>query len=100
MRWRKRACCWSTIRFTGPKYRPERNVWPLLARMVAEGLAGQVAIGTDMAGTAFWQEVGPAGLPGEIVARLRTLGFDPATVRRLTGGNITDRLAIVSQTKT
>jgi hypothetical protein len=46
-----------------------------------------------MADTAFWREVGPAALPGEIVSRLRTLGFDPATVRRLTGGSIADRLA-------
>jgi len=79
--------------FYRPKYQPERNVWPLLARMVAEGLAGQVAIGTDMAGTAFWQEVGPAGLPGEIVARLQALGFAPSTVRGLAGGNIAGRLA-------
>ena len=73
--------------FFRPKYDPERNVWPLLQRMVAAGLAGQVAIGTDLAGTAFWQEIGPAALPGEIVSRLRTLGFEPSTIRRLTGGN-------------
>ena len=79
--------------FFRPKYDPERNVWPLLQRMAAAGLAGQIAIGTDLAGTAFWQEIGPAALPGEIVSRLRTLGFDAPTVRRLTGGNIADRLA-------
>jgi 5-phospho-D-xylono-1,4-lactonase len=79
--------------FHRPKYQPEHNVWPLLARMVAEGLAGQIAIGTDLAGTAFWQETGPTSLPGEIVTRLRGLGFDAPTVRGLTGGNIADRLA-------
>jgi phosphotriesterase-related protein len=79
--------------FFRPKYDPERNVWPLLQRMAADGLAGQVAIGTDLAGTAFWQETGPAALPGEIVSRLRTLGFESSTIRRLTGGNIADRLA-------
>jgi predicted metal-dependent phosphotriesterase family hydrolase len=84
--------------FFRPKYDPECNVWPLLRRMAAAGLAGQVAIGTDLAGTAFWQEIGPAALPGEIVSRLRTLGFDPATIRCLTGGTIADRLAVVSQT--
>ncbi len=85
--------------FFRPKYDPERNVWPLLQRMVAAGLAGQVAVGTDLAGTTFWREIGPAVLPGALVPRLQTLGFDPATVRRLTGENISDRLAIVSQTK-
>ena len=79
--------------FFRPKYDPERNVWPLLQRMAAAGLAGQIAIGTDLAGTAFWQEIGPARLPGEIVARLQGLGFDAPTVRGLTGGNIAGRLA-------
>ena len=86
--------------FFRPKYDPERNVWPLLQRMAAAGLAGQIAIGTDLAGTAFWQEIGPAALPGEIVSRLRTLGFDPATIRRLTGGNIADRLAGIAASST
>jgi len=79
--------------FFRPKYDPERNVWPLLQRMAADGLAGQIGIGTDLAGTAFWQETGPARLPGEIVARLQALGFDAPTVRGLTGGNIAGRLA-------
>jgi predicted metal-dependent phosphotriesterase family hydrolase len=80
--------------FFRPKYDPERNVWSLLQRMTAAGLVGQVAIGTDMADTAFWQGIGPAALPGKIVSRLRTLGFESPTIRRLTGGNIADRLAI------
>jgi len=79
--------------FFRPKYDPEHNVWPLLQRMTAAGLAGQIAIGTDLAGTVFWQESGPARLPSEIVARLRGLGFDALTVRGLTGGNIAGRLA-------
>ena len=86
--------------FFRPKYDPERNVWPLLQRMAAAGLAGQVAIGTDLAGTAFWQEIGPAALPGEIVSRLRTLGFESSTIRRLTGGNIADRLAGIAASST
>ena len=79
--------------FFRPKYDPERNVWPLLQRMAAAGLAGQVAIGTDLAGTTFWQEIGPARLPGEIVTRLQALGFAAPTVRGLTGSNIAGRLA-------
>ncbi len=74
--------------FYRPKYRPERHVWPLLARMVADGLAAQVANGTDMADSPTWREFGPARLPGEIIPRLRALGCDPPTVRRLTGENI------------
>ena len=79
--------------FYRPKYYPERNVWPLLARMAAEGWAERVAIGTDLAGTGFWREIGPARLPGEIVARLKGLGFDESTILSLTGGNIAGRLA-------
>jgi 5-phospho-D-xylono-1,4-lactonase len=86
--------------FFRPKYDPERNVWPLLQRMAAAGLAEQVAIGTDMAGTAFWQEIGPAALPGEIVSRLGTLGFESSIIRRLTGGNIADRLAGIAASST
>jgi 5-phospho-D-xylono-1,4-lactonase len=86
--------------FFRPKYDPEHNVWPLLQRMAAAGLAAQVAIGTDMADTAFWQEIGPAALPGEIVSRLRTLGFESSTIRRLTGGNIADRLAGIATLST
>jgi 5-phospho-D-xylono-1,4-lactonase len=79
--------------FFRPKYDPERNLWPLLQRMAADGLARQIALGTDMAGTAFWQETGPARLPGEIVNRLLGLGLDTPVVRGLTGRNIADRLA-------
>jgi len=86
--------------FFRPKYDPERNVWPLLQRMVAASLAGQIAIGTDLAGTAFWQEIGPAALPGTIVPRLRMLGFESTTIRRLTGGNIADRLAGIAASST
>ena len=80
--------------FYRPKYQPERHVWPLLERMVADDLAGQVAIGTDMADSATWREYGPARLPGEIVPRLRALGCDPPTVRRLTGENIAHSLSL------
>jgi phosphotriesterase-related protein len=79
--------------FYRPKYQPERNAWPLLARMAEAGLAGQVAVGTDLAGAAFWQEVGPAALPGQLAERIRALGFDAPTVQALLGGNIAGRLA-------
>jgi 5-phospho-D-xylono-1,4-lactonase len=40
--------------FYRPKYRPDETVWPLLREMAAAGLAGQVALATDMAEPALW----------------------------------------------
>ena len=79
--------------FYRPKYQPERNVWPLLTRMVGEGLGGQIALGTDLAGAAFWREVGPDRLPGELSPRLLSSGFAAPTVRALIGDTIAGRLA-------
>lgn len=79
--------------FYRPKYQPERNVWPLLTRMVGEGLGGQIALGTDLAGEAFWREVGPDRLPGELGPRLQSSGFAAPTVRGLIGDTIAGRLA-------
>ncbi len=77
-----------------PKYQPERNVWPLLEQMVGSGLAGQVAIGTDMVDPETWRDLGPAALVTGIMPRLEQLGFDPVTIRRLTGQNIAERVAV------
>ena len=83
--------------FVRPKYNPEENVWPLLQKMVEEGLTDRVALATDMALTNMWQRLG--GAPGpiaflsQIKAQLKRIGFEPDSVRRLMGGNIAARLA-------
>lgn len=79
--------------FFRPKYDPEHNLWPLLVRMAEEGLAGSVAIGTDMADLAMWQEAGPAGLITAVISRLGSLGFDPRGIAQMAGRNIAGRLA-------
>jgi 5-phospho-D-xylono-1,4-lactonase len=79
--------------FFRPKYDPERNVWPLLVRMIEGGLAGSVAIGTDMADLALWREVGPVGLVTTVMSRLQSLGFDAPSVARMIGQNVAARLA-------
>lgn len=87
--------------FYRPKYLPEQNVWPLLERMVASGLAERVAIATDMAEASLWSRLG--GGPGQtafieqIKARLQTIGFDELTIRRLMGENIANCLALTIQ---
>jgi len=84
--------------FFRPKYEPERNVWPLIGRMAAAGLAGQVALATDMAEPALWAELG--GWPGMqgiftiIKAGLERMGLPAATIDGLLGGNIAGRLAV------
>lgn len=78
--------------FFRPRYEPDRHVWPLLEQMVRAGLAGAIAIGTDMADLALWREIGPAGLVTAILPRLQALGLDQGTIRRLIGQNIAGRL--------
>ena len=82
--------------FYRPKYRPDQNVWPLLEKMIAAGLEGQVAIGTDMADRALWSRLGGGpglvGLVTRVVPRLQEIGCTPATIKRLVGENITTRL--------
>ena len=84
--------------FFRPKYEPERNVWPLIGRMVAAGLTGQVALATDMADPGLWAELGGApGLQGIfsiIKAGLTGLDLPPSSIDGLMGGNIGGRLAI------
>ena len=84
--------------FYRPKYRPEQNVWPLLERMVASGLADRVAIATDMAEASLWSrlggEPGQTAFTGQIMARLQAIGFDEPTVKRLMGENIANCLVI------
>ena len=83
--------------FFRPKYQPEKNVWPLLEGMVRGGLAGSVALATDLADEALWLTAGAgpglAGLLTEVRPRLYGLGFDASTVRALTGLNIAERLS-------
>ena len=92
--------------FFRPKYDPERGVWPLLGRMAAAGLAGQVALATDMADPALWAELSPrlgaelgggpglAGIFTIIKARLEQMGLPDDAVAGLLGGNIAARLSV------
>ena len=89
--------------FYRPKYEPERGVWPLLREMAAAGLAGQVALATDMADPALWAELrsgaelgggpGLAGIFTVIRARLERVGLADDVIAGLLGGNIAARLA-------
>ena len=84
--------------FYRPKYAPETAVWPLLAQLIAAGLAGQIVLATDMADSAMWQTMG--GQPGltafmtQIRARLARMDLPETTIADLMGGNIARRLAI------
>jgi len=84
--------------FYRPKYEPERAVWPLLREMAAAGLAGQVALATDMADPALWAELGGgpglAGIFTVIRPRLERFGLSDDTIAGLLGGNIAGRLAL------
>jgi len=91
--------------FFRPKYDPERGVWPLLGKMAAAGLAGRVALATDMADSTLWAELRPklgaelgggpglAGIFTIIKARLEQMGLPGETIAGLLGGNIAIRIA-------
>ena len=83
--------------FFRPKYEPERHVWPLISEMAAAGLAGNVALATDMADPALWAELGGGpGLLGFftlIKEGLTRMALPAATIDGLLGGNISRRLA-------
>lgn len=83
--------------FYRPKYNPSENLWPLIERMVASGLAGHVALATDMAEAELYHFLGGgpglASLPGEIQTHLTEKGIPEAARRQMLGGNIARRLA-------
>jgi phosphotriesterase-related protein len=83
--------------FYRPQYEPEKNVWPLLEKLIDDGLASHIALATDMAEAALWSHLGNGpGLAGFITvvrARLQNRGIPLPTINRLTGGNIARRLA-------
>ena len=85
--------------FFRPKYNPGDNVWPLIRRMAGAGLAGQVALATDMAEPGLWAELGgKPGLSGFftlIKDGLSRMDLPTATIDGLLGGNIAGRLAIM-----
>lgn len=83
--------------FYRPKYTPEENLWPLLEQMIADGLASQVALATDMADAGMWTRIGGGpGLTGlftQIRPRLAEIGVPDETIAQLIGENIAIRLA-------
>jgi len=83
--------------FYRPKYNPTSNVWPLIERMVSEGLAARIALATDMAEAALYRYIGGgpglSSLPGEIQAQLKVRGITEIARKQMLGGNIARRLA-------
>jgi phosphotriesterase-related protein len=83
--------------FYRQKYRPDQNVWSLLERMVGAGYESQVAIATDMAEAEMWSRMGDGpgltGLITKIIPSMVVIGFEPETIRKLTGENIAQALA-------
>lgn len=83
--------------FVRPRYDPETNAWPLLCRMVADGLDHCVAIGLDLAASSMWKHFsggpGMSALMDGILSRLRSEGMNEAIIANLTAQNVVSRLA-------
>ena len=82
--------------FYRPKYDPEHRLWPLIEQMVAAGLEDSLALGTDMAEGELWQNIGGGpgltGLLEIILPRLRRMGLEETSIRKLGGQNLAKRL--------
>ena len=83
--------------FYRPKYEPEKNVWPLITKMLQGGHGTKLALATDMAESSMWQRLG--GQPGltaffsQIKNRLERMELEEQAIQKLLGGNIINRLA-------
>jgi 5-phospho-D-xylono-1,4-lactonase len=84
--------------FFRPKYEPDKNVWPLLAGMLEEGLEQSVTIAADFAEPSNWKsqggEPGLAGFLTQLLARVRTIAKSEAVVQHIFCSNIASRLAV------
>jgi predicted metal-dependent phosphotriesterase family hydrolase len=83
--------------FFRPKYAPAENLWPLIEGMVKDGLAGSIALATDMADASLYRSNGGgpglAGLPLEIRHELQHRGIQEDAQAKMLGGNVARRLA-------
>jgi len=83
--------------FLRSAYEPERNVWPLLERMLAEGRERSIACGLDLADPALWSfgggGVGMRGLADVVVPGLRRIGADDRQIGAVVGDNVRRFLA-------
>lgn len=87
--------------FFRPKYDPDHHVWPLIEKMLTAGYNNHLALATDMAEASLWKQysAGPglAGLPGQILPRLKRIsGENSASVKKLMGENVARALATFS----
>jgi phosphotriesterase-related protein len=82
--------------FYRPQYEPQKNLWPLLLRMVSSGYSNSIALATDMAESRLWSTLGEGpGLSGfihVIQTRLLQENIPAVSIQSLMGGNILSRL--------
>jgi phosphotriesterase-related protein len=86
--------------FFRPKYHPEETVWPLIQKLCIDGYSSSIALATDLAESVLWNSLGGGpGLVGFISSirqRLFDQGLDEKIINNLTGGNISNRLALTN----
>lgn len=87
--------------FLREQYEPDRNVWPLLERLLQDGYAPAIACGLDLADASLWRfggaPVGMVGLLTVVRPRLAALGASASDVDRLLRGNVATRLALTTR---
>jgi len=85
--------------FFRQKYDPERNLWPLLTKMLLDGFDDSIALATDMAEADSWRSLGTGpgliGLCNQVKNRLICEQFSEITIHKIMNLNV---LACLSKT--
>jgi 5-phospho-D-xylono-1,4-lactonase len=82
--------------FLRVKYNPEKNLWPLLEKMVLKGYDNSIVIGSDIYEDNMWNEIcregGLSGFFDSIVNRMEDLKIPRNSIKKIIGGNTSDFL--------
>jgi 5-phospho-D-xylono-1,4-lactonase len=73
--------------FNRPKYKPEKNLWPLLVEMVKEGYSCSIMVGSDLGDNLSWENISKnGGLTGffkSIAGKLSDCGVEESEIENI-----------------
>ena len=77
--------------FLRPKYNPEKNLWPLIGKMVEAGFEDSIIVGSDIYGLEMWRTVsqngGLSNFFNSIIFKLKELKISEIAIDKIIGGN-------------
>jgi 5-phospho-D-xylono-1,4-lactonase len=83
--------------FLRPKYKPDKNLWPLLEKMILKGYEDSIIIGSDIYGDDMWKELsqngGLQGFFNSIIQKLDNLKVPRNIIAKIIGINVSNFLS-------